>query len=524
MRCNLLLSAACLLLLPALAHGGTTHNPNTTATIYLHGFDPDGAELSGVFGEDVQESLLGVIADMAGLPLLENGEAINSVAATTYYGDTPPSYYTASDIAELDAVTAAYGGGMPRYGLIAAKYARHIMDRTGATQVNIVSASMGTYVARWMIEHDSDGLASEGKIARWLSLEGVLSGNWAANNDFLSDLFDTFGTPSIDIDQMDYAWCEANMNSPRTEMDNARYSDILVGMELSSRDTDGNLTDIMLLEGDFYANDDVVTIHDAYFHTTTAQSRFLGHDPTKTYFHVNHYELKDHAPGMAQIVNFLTGRKRVRIELTQAQITDINEPDDPWWDFTPAEIVFTSSVVSPSAEALWGITEPMCNRPADGVSAPIHEVGGNGDSVQANHLVYDDFVAAGETTLHVTVGAVEIDDDQRYGVWEPFIGDGWDELGEDTVTVDVSTAGIQTQSINAPDFNGTIRVEVIDYPFPDLHDALPGDVDGDGVVGVDDLLAIIAAWGPCSGCAEDVTGDGAVDVNDLLAALAAWTG
>jgi hypothetical protein len=521
---NLLAAVVLASLLSVSARAGDTHDPNRTATIYLHGFDPDGAEVTGVFGEDVQEQLLGVIGDMAGLPLLENGEAVNSIAATTYYGDTPPSYYTATDIAELDAVTAAYGGGMPRYGLIAAKYARHIMDRTGASQVNIVSASMGTYVARWMIEHDSDGLASEGRIARWLSLEGVLSGNWAASNDSLSDLFDIFGTPSIDVDQMVYDWCEANMNSPRTEMDNAHYGDILVGMEVSSRDTVGNLTDIMLLTGDFHANDDVVTVDDAWFHTTTAQSRFQGHEPTMTYFHVNHYELQDHAPGMAQVANFLTERRRVKIDLTQTQIEDINEPEDPWWDWTPAEIVFTSSVVSPRADTLWGITGPMCNRPADGVTATIHEVGGSGDWLQANELIYNDFLAPGETVLHVTVGAVEIDDDQRYGVWEPLIGDGWDDLGSDTITIDVSSAGIHTRTINAPDFNGTIRIEVIDYPFPELNDAIPGDVNGDGTVDVNDLLAIIAAWGPCSGCGEDVTGDGVVDVDDLLAALAAWTG
>lgn len=50
----------------------------------------------------------------------------------------------------------------------------------------------------------------------------------------------------------------------------------------------------------------------------------------------------------------------------------------------------------------------------------------------------------------------------------------------------------------------------------------PSDVDGDGEVGVDDILALIAAWGPCSGCAEDIDGDGDVDVNDILAVIAAW--
>jgi len=53
---------------------------------------------------------------------------------------------------------------------------------------------------------------------------------------------------------------------------------------------------------------------------------------------------------------------------------------------------------------------------------------------------------------------------------------------------------------------------------------VPGDVDGDGVVDVADLLAIIAAWGPCDGCAEDLNNDGQVNVNDLLEVIASWSG
>ncbi len=50
--------------------------------------------------------------------------------------------------------------------------------------------------------------------------------------------------------------------------------------------------------------------------------------------------------------------------------------------------------------------------------------------------------------------------------------------------------------------------------------AVPGDVDGDGHCNVNDLLAIVAAWGPCSGpCPADVDGDGEVGVNDLLLVL-----
>lgn len=53
-----------------------------------------------------------------------------------------------------------------------------------------------------------------------------------------------------------------------------------------------------------------------------------------------------------------------------------------------------------------------------------------------------------------------------------------------------------------------------------------GDVDGDGVVGVMDMLALLAAWGDCppaAGCPADVDGDDAVGVTDLLMLLANWT-
>jgi hypothetical protein len=51
-----------------------------------------------------------------------------------------------------------------------------------------------------------------------------------------------------------------------------------------------------------------------------------------------------------------------------------------------------------------------------------------------------------------------------------------------------------------------------------------GDVDRDGVVGFVDLLAVLAAWGPCPSCPEDTNDDGLVDFLDLLAVLSTWGG
>jgi hypothetical protein len=48
------------------------------------------------------------------------------------------------------------------------------------------------------------------------------------------------------------------------------------------------------------------------------------------------------------------------------------------------------------------------------------------------------------------------------------------------------------------------------------------DITGDGTVGVDDLLDLIASFGPCAGCPADVDGDGVVGVDDILIVLAAW--
>jgi len=50
----------------------------------------------------------------------------------------------------------------------------------------------------------------------------------------------------------------------------------------------------------------------------------------------------------------------------------------------------------------------------------------------------------------------------------------------------------------------------------------PADINGDGVVDVVDLLALLGVWGPCADCPEDIDGDGVVDVLDLLILLGEW--
>ncbi len=48
----------------------------------------------------------------------------------------------------------------------------------------------------------------------------------------------------------------------------------------------------------------------------------------------------------------------------------------------------------------------------------------------------------------------------------------------------------------------------------------PGDVSGDGMVGVDDMLRVLAFWGGAEG--GDANGDGVTDVEDILLVISAW--
>ncbi len=55
-------------------------------------------------------------------------------------------------------------------------------------------------------------------------------------------------------------------------------------------------------------------------------------------------------------------------------------------------------------------------------------------------------------------------------------------------------------------------------------DTCDGDIDLSGAVDFQDIVRILAAWGPCPGCQEDLDGDGFVTFQDLLIVLGAWGG
>ncbi|UCD75863.1 MAG: DUF3466 family protein [Phycisphaerales bacterium] len=54
------------------------------------------------------------------------------------------------------------------------------------------------------------------------------------------------------------------------------------------------------------------------------------------------------------------------------------------------------------------------------------------------------------------------------------------------------------------------------------EESCPADLNDDDVVDIDDLFAVLGAWGTCDDCPEDLNDDGVVDIDDLFAVLGEW--
>lgn len=113
---------------------------------------------------------------------------------------------------------------------------------------------------------------------------------------------------------------------------------------------------------------------------------------------------------------------------------------------------------------------------------------------------------------------------------DPNGGDGWVRMLEfldDGVTVNVRTISPwlaslgQTSERLSDDHRFSLTLSpIIPVPVP-----LPGDLDGDGFVGVTDLNIVLSAWNgstPPGGVFGDPTGDGFVGIADLNLVLSNW--
>ena len=95
--------------------------------------------------------------------------------------------------------------------------------------------------------------------------------------------------------------------------------------------------------------------------------------------------------------------------------------------------------------------------------------------------------------------------------------------------IDLSIVGLEAISyvrITNPGDPATTPAVEIDAFSDVAPEVNPADLNQDGIVGIVDLLILLAAWGPCPDppepCPADLDGDGTVGIFDLLTLLGAW--
>jgi len=108
------------------------------------------------------------------------------------------------------------------------------------------------------------------------------------------------------------------------------------------------------------------------------------------------------------------------------------------------------------------------------------------------------------------------------GTWETSVLNGIAVLG---FFPPYSIVNISIGAINGQiDGTGYFVDSFINF---DLEGATVGDINGDGIVGIEDFLFLLAAWGPCAdpcppSCRPDFDGDCVVGIADFLTLLANW--
>ncbi|MHC4414829.1 MAG: hypothetical protein ACYS0G_06050 [Planctomycetota bacterium] len=121
-------------------------------------------------------------------------------------------------------------------------------------------------------------------------------------------------------------------------------------------------------------------------------------------------------------------------------------------------------------------------------------------------------------------------------VWSQGVAGAFSTQGPLTLDSGGDAVPDETQTIHGVDPDAPIPVppaaylvDFIDGPRgggPATITIVPlGDLDGDGVVGIVDLLMLLGTWGPCGACDHcpaDLDGDCAVGITDLLLLLANW--
>ncbi len=437
----------------------TVLNSNTKViTIYVHGYQEKGYQEDHAYGQKWYNTFRTNLIKYTGLPTMGtyewNDNFNNMLTSVDYYGKTAPDYYSQQDIDDIEKVTQEYGGGIPRYATIVAKFAKDILAHSKAEKINIISVSMGSLVTRWLIEKDVEHLASEKKIEKWITVEGVVRGNYALS--VASDtVINLFLTQSPETEQMSYEWIEKHLTKEREKLGSPYYQDILVGqISLSDGSRKNSLLKYVLpFYGGFQPNDGFQLLRDTYFKTIgkTVQA------PSHVILHGDHVDIKSNEAAFVNISNFLDAKKRVRITLQDTTITDIHEEISS--SNEGSEIVFETEVHSSLSKSVWDLEHPIDARLYYSGALKIYNYSENGQTYNLQQTVFDGFVLNDEKELLVDIQGYEIDRSTTYDISETNKVSKKESLGQGSETIPLKNGSYK---IEGADWTGLLKVEILE--------------------------------------------------------------
>ncbi len=118
------------------------------------------------------------------------------------------------------------------------------------------------------------------------------------------------------------------------------------------------------------------------------------------------------------------------------------------------------------------------------------------------------------------------------GDWFVFTnnGSGSFTFDQELIAPAAASCSLAVDIDNDGDLDLALIDEIADTVDLDLNNGttIPGDVDGDGTVGIADFLTVLGTWGPCPQpcppfCAADVDFDCTVGITDFLTVLGNWS-
>ena len=435
----------------------TAWENDTTISVLVDGWysDSNGSH-TGIFGIASPHKIVHRVASMLHIPDgSEVPEAPNQFVKVRYGGDTAPSYYTPEDTAEVTAAP----NGVPRYALVVAKFIKHRLTITGAKHVNLFGFSFGGMISRYVIEKDLEGLASQGRFIRWMSLEGVVAGafvaNLASDPDLQKFALEVLGMDISSTTTMTYKWVTENVNDPRRETQCRFFKNILMGHQISSRDSLGSqlLTSVTLRP-----NDGVLLVEDMAFRRVPLSCCFHDKAPMKAFCNTNHISSKEDAIFLPGIAAFMSGSKRVTIRIKKAQAVDFKE--NYFWG-GPGEVTFDAKVYSPYAAEKWQIKEDIARVSFENHTAEVLTLEA-GKTKEVDAVIYDWLIMPAEKSLKLELAATEIDWDYVYNIKEDLFHPS-EKLGQAQIDIPLTDTGKQTFHIQTPCWQVWLEVSIYDY-------------------------------------------------------------